>query len=448
MIRFTDIHLTPTSKGTLNVQLRVHYDGSRGFPVIASARLLNGWNTLPWASAAPVPITHGSIVGQPVTFNLHFVGADPAAPFGFTSDGVDLALALPDQPPFQHERFDYIRDWTRDYGDTRPADLDRRTFASAPLTAEAIRSAYDWDENGAWLAVQTQAGGRALVIVQPGPALTVLRWTYFPPSTSGAPPVRGGSYTIPAGGRADLATGTLVADDARADLAWEALDAQHSQARPLGAAQLALWRTAVTVPVAATRVFARGNPQVGTCRDWAEVRDLFDNCNEVPYRQNWCVDDIWGAAGIQLRIVLRRDIQVAANWAQQLPASSLHAFSREQNLPRMLNVYFFRQVEGARAWGAPDHDPGQSNQDGALWVGDRCFDADPACWVRDVITVAHETGHFLALGHLCDDTGTVPRCLPGDAQYLMYGAGTGPDSRRLTDVEVYQARQRAWFYRP
>src|SRR4051812_32929790 len=72
MIRFTDIHLPPAAKGTLTVQVRVHYDGSRGYPVIASARLLDGWKTIPWATAPPVPIPHGSAAGQLVTFALHF----------------------------------------------------------------------------------------------------------------------------------------------------------------------------------------------------------------------------------------------------------------------------------------------------------------------------------------------------------------------------------------
>ena len=43
--------------------------------------------------------------------------------------------------------------------------------------------------------------------------------------------------------------------------------------------------------------------QVGTARTWDEIRDLFDNCNEVPYRQDWCVDNVWNMAGIELRVV-------------------------------------------------------------------------------------------------------------------------------------------------
>jgi hypothetical protein len=448
MIRYTNVSLTPESKGLLNVRLRVQYDGSQGYPVIASARVLSGRQVVPWIAAPPMLVERGYARGMPMTFPMRFVGADPAAPLGLTSDGVEIDLAQPGQPPFYRERIDYIRQWLRDFADVRPADLQRLLFSTTPLTADALRTAYDWDDAGAWLAVQTADGSRVLLAVQPGPALTVLRWVAFPPPGRVVTPVRGTGYTVPAGGFANVRTGQVVASAAEADLAWEALDAPHSQARPLNGANLALWRTPVMEPVAATRVFARGNMQLGTSRTWDEIRDLFDNCNEVPYRRDWCVDNIWGAAGIELRIVLRRDIRVAANWAQQLPATALNRFSRENNVPRMLNVYFFRTVEGARAWGAPDRNPGLSNQAGAVWVGDRCTDADPDCWRRDVITVAHEIGHFLNLVHLCDDTGQLPACVPGDEHYLMYGLGTGLDSRLFHDPEIFRARERAWPYRP
>ncbi len=448
MIRYSNVSLTPESKGLLNVRLRVQYDGSRGFPVVASARVLSGRQELPWAVAPPVMVEKGYARGMPITFLLRFVGADPAGPLGFTSDGVEVALARPGEPPFYQERIDYIRQWLRDFNDVRPVDLQRLTFSADPLDADALRTAYDWDDAGAWLAVQTPDGSRVLLAVQPGPALTVLRWVAFPPPGQVVTPTRGGGYTVPAGGTVNVRTGQVLPTEAGADLHWEALDAQHSQARPVGGALLAPWRTQVMVPVAATRVFAKGNMQVGTTRTWDEIRDLFDNCNEVAQRQDWCVDNIWNAAGIELRIVLRRDIRVAANWAQQLPSPALNRVSRDNNVPRMLNVYFFRQVEGARAWGAPDRNPGLTNQAGAVWVGDRCSDPDPDCWRRDVITVAHEIGHFLNLTHLCDDTGKLPACVPGDEQYLMYGLGTGLTSSLLHDPEIFRARERSWPYRP
>ena len=54
MIRYSNISLTPESKGLLSVRLRVQYDGSQGFPVIASARVVNGRQVVPWIAAPPV----------------------------------------------------------------------------------------------------------------------------------------------------------------------------------------------------------------------------------------------------------------------------------------------------------------------------------------------------------------------------------------------------------
>jgi hypothetical protein len=451
MIQFSNITLTAASKGTLHMRARVQYDGSRGYPVRVAARAVIDRQGYPWVTAPPLIMERGFRGGWPVDFTLRFDSADPAAPYGGTTNGVELGLALPTYPPFYKQRVDYVRQWVRDFADVRAADLDRLPFAATPLSAEQIRGAYDWDDNGAWLAVRPHGGGRVLLVVQPGPELTVMRWTYFPPDDS-VPLIHNDGYTVRPGGRVDAATGTVLPgdapSDAPADFAWDALGPAASQARPRGPAQLALWRTPVMVPVAATRVFARGNPLGGTTRDWTLIRDLFDNCNEEPYRENWCVDNIWSAAGIELRIVLRRDIRVEANLAYQLPATALHTFAREHNVQRMLNVYFLRQVEGARAWGAPDRNPGLLNQDGGLWVGDRCEPGDTTCWRRDVITVAHESGHFLNLGHLCDDLGPASPCEPGDEQYLMYGAGTRPESQQLMDSEIFRARERAWMYRP
>ena len=82
-------------------------------------------------------------------------------------------------------------------------------------------------------------------------------------------------------------------------------------------------------------------------------------------------------------------------------------------------------------------------------MGDRGAEGQTSeCWAEDIVTIAHEAGHFLSLAHRCDNTGAHPPCGPGDEQYLMYGDGTSTVSRLLTDEEIFRARQRAWYYRP
>jgi len=450
-IALTPATIQATSKGLLTI--RTTLIGPPPGPLVVTAVALAQGVPLPWITSPPVPVPAEAGAGAPLTIPLAFYSADPDAPARVSSDGVELQVGPPAGPPLLRHPIAYIREWSRDLPALRPADLAALPFSAAPQSSGALRAAYDGDEQGGLLIARPRAGGLVALVVQPGTACIVLRWyVYGPPGAGAGGPVPAQpGYAVPPGGFVDLAAGRVVADAAAADAVWEpeSPGAAAMQLRPLAGATLAPLRTPIQLALAATRIFASGNPRSGTSRDWDEVRDLFDNCNETPARANFCVDTIWAPAAIEFRIIVRRDIRIPDNWAHELPATALRAFSGEHNLPGVLNVYFLRSVEGARAWGAADRNPGAGGQQGALWVGDRCGPPPtPDCWVEDVITVAHEAGHFLSLAHLCDDTGPAPPCGPGADQYLMYGDGTTPDSRRLTDDEIFHARQRAWYYRP
>ena len=437
------------SKGTLRITTTVSASAALG-PAQLTATA-SGADGLPVGlSSVPVALTVGA-QRQAVTLLLAFTAGDPRAPHRLSSSGVDLQLTQAHGPVVATAHADYVRDWQRDMAALRPGDLDRLPFAAAPVVAEVLRSAYDGDEGGGLLFARRADGATVGLVIQAGTNAEVVRWYDYrdPPAADGLRPARPG-YTIPSGGRVDLFTGRGLPAAAAAATIWErAGSGPLMQLRPPVGMQLATFHTPIMLPLAATRVFAAGNPRAGTGRQWDEIRDLFDNCDEVPYRAGLCVDTVWGAAGIEFRVVVRRDIRIPDNWAHELPAPALRDFSQAHNVPGLLNVYFFRSVEGARAWGAADRHPGARGQNGALWVGDRCA-ADPsaACWADDVITLAHEAGHFLTLNHRCDDSAAGPPCTPADATYLMYGDGTNPDSRGLTAAEVARARRRAWAYRP
>jgi hypothetical protein len=454
MIDIVNLQIHPRSKGTLAVQATISDSSTASGPLLLKGQVTALGTPLPWITATPVPVTLVPGDTVPVSITLRFIAPDLDAPLQLSSDGIDLQLAAPDGTTVAQTHVDYIRDWFRDLPDFRPAYLARLPYAPLPLDFETVCAAYDGDEGGSLVFAQTHGAIIGLVVgVETGAsALEVLRWFDF-----GADPqdlahgrLAQPGYRVPPGSYVDLAHGRVVADAAQADAIWERGSGAPPalRLRPLHGAGLATLQTPVMLPLAATRVFARGNPRDGTRRDWPEIRDLFDNCNEESYRTDFCVDNLWAPAAIEFRIVIRREIRIADNWAHELPVPALADFAHDYNLPGLLNVYFCRSVEGARAWGAPDRDLRLAGQQGALWVGDRCpDDHSTGCWTADVITVAHEAGHFLSLLHRCDDTQGHP-CGPGEDTYLMYGDGTGPQSRRLTHEEIFRARQRAWLYRP
>ncbi len=436
------------SKGTLQITTHVTLDSAGSAMLTATARGADG---LPVGLSSTTTVIAAGARAATVTLLLIFADADPTAPHRLSSSGVELALTGTAGTPLATAQRDWVRDWQRDVAALRIGDLDRLLFAAAPVSSAALRAAYDGDEGGGLLFARRSDGATVGLVIAAGAAIEVLRWYDYrdPPGPDGLRLARPG-YTIPPGGAVDLFSGRVGAVGP-ASAVWESGAAPDSamQLRPLPGTRLAPFRTPVMLPLAATRVFAAGNPRAGTARHWDEIRDLFDNCDEVPYRAGLCVDTVWVAAGIEFRLVMRRDIRIADNWAHELPATALRDFSRVHNVAGVLNVYFFRSVEGARAWGAADRTPGGAGQSGALWVGDRCTtDLTAGCWAEDVITVAHEAGHFLNLNHRCDDTESGSPCTPADAAYLMYGDGTSLASRLLTDDEAARARRCAWAYRP
>ena len=438
------------SKGMLRITTQITADPTMG-PAQLTATAIGADGLPVGLSSAPLAIAAGTR-RQTVTLLLAFAAGAASAPHRLSSSGVDLHLTLANGTVAATAHADYVRDWQRDVAALRPGDLDRLPFAAGPVPTAALEAAYDGDEGGGLLFARRADGATVGLVIQAGAAAVVVRWYDYrdPPGPDGLRPPQPG-YSIPLGGAVDLFSGRALPMMDAAGAVWEPMAGGDPtlQLRPPVGTQVATFRTPIMLPLAATRIFAAGNPRAGTGRHWDEIRDLFDNCDEVPYRAGLCVDTVWGAAGIEFRLILRRDIRVPDNWAHELPATVLRDFSQAHNVPGLLNVYFFRSVEGARAWGAADRNPGTTGQSGALWVGDRCA-ADPnaACWAEDVITVAHEAGHFLTLTHRCDDSTAGPPCTPADAAYLMYGDGTNPDSRRLTDAEVARARRRTWVYRP
>ena len=200
-------------------------------------------------------------------------------------------------------------------------------------------------------------------------------------------------------------------------------------------------RPPIVVDVDAHVMIGEDDNTIRPTRTNAEIRDIFDNLNRTAHRRNWSTDHVWQQAEIRFCLHGIHTHIIRDDWAANMDKDHLRTVSREHNIANRMNVYFFRDVEGARAWGG-------SGTTGALWIGDRCTGNNTAnCWRGDVITLSHETGHFFTLGHICDDDANPPDpCTPDEEQFLMYGDGTHPTSRILTPPEQDNARPRAASY--
>jgi hypothetical protein len=176
-------------------------------------------------------------------------------------------------------------------------------------------------------------------------------------------------------------------------------------------------------------------------RTEAEIRDIFDNRGVTAHRRNWSTDHVWQQAEVRFRLQEIHTHTIRDDWAVSMDSDHLRTVSSAHNTADRMNVYFFRDVDGARAWGG-------SGATGGLWVGDRCTGVNTAdCWRGDIITLSHESGHFFTLPHVCDDDWTPPDpCVPAEEQFLMYGDGTRRTSRILTPAEQDNARTTASGY--
>ena len=107
-----------------------------------------------------------------------------------------------------------------------------------------------------------------------------------------------------------------------------------------------------------------------------------------------------------------------------------------------INCFFFRDVEGATAWGF---------NGGPCLIGDEGDEVLDATGMQHV--VAHEVGHALCLPHVCAKEGESPTgtsfgrlCEDQDKGFLMFPFWNLSHEMKLTDTEIETARMAATHY--
>ena len=176
----------------------------------------------------------------------------------------------------------------------------------------------------------------------------------------------------------------------------------------------------------------------GTTLGWPEVRAMFEADAAADGSDGTTVNDLWAGTGVRFAIAAERDHGISSAYADFLPADS-----RLRNPvilpllePGVVNLLLVREIDGA--WGsAREYLPMRPYLPNFILLGDRLgVPAGPGPagrWQRNLVTLAHEFGHVLGLGHV------------GWIDNVMYGNGTRSESRDLVVTQVSRARHVAGF---
>ncbi|MCP4074214.1 MAG: hypothetical protein GY742_21195 [Hyphomicrobiales bacterium] len=180
---------------------------------------------------------------------------------------------------------------------------------------------------------------------------------------------------------------------------------------------------------------SQGEPSIrldkdhGTVRSIDEIRDIFDGSRRSRSSNGNSVNRIWKAAGIKFRLIAIVDEGLPLVRSIGIDHESVIDVASHLNTPKMVNVYFFQNITGARGVGGWSPDPLQE----MLRLVPFAAGEDTDSWDGTVIVMAHELGHLLNLSHM------------SDSENLMYPSAW--DSATLIPMQIMIARNQARYYR-
>lgn len=167
----------------------------------------------------------------------------------------------------------------------------------------------------------------------------------------------------------------------------------------------------------------------GTVRSIDEIRDLFDGGRRSDFCSGYSVNKVWDPAGIDFRLIAIVDEGVPVVRSLGIDHESVIDVARDLNTPKMVNVYFFQNIIGARGVGGWSPDPLQDMVRLVPFAAAEDLDSLDGT----VVVLAHELGHLLNLGHHLD------------VDNLMHPRAW--DQANLAPIQIIIARNHAGYYR-
>jgi hypothetical protein len=178
----------------------------------------------------------------------------------------------------------------------------------------------------------------------------------------------------------------------------------------------------------------------GTEVSLQEIRAFFIADLSLEYTtEGPTVNDIWAPAGIRFQLVATADHMISSHYADLMPLTSYffeRYFARRFNTTGVLNLYFVREIIGAKGHaGIYLHGAEEDWSYALVHDGDERL-GTYGRWNGRVITMAHEFGHFLGLSH--------------NAEWKNVMTGGGTHYRSSIELEKPQwriAQHRARYFR-
>lgn len=169
----------------------------------------------------------------------------------------------------------------------------------------------------------------------------------------------------------------------------------------------------------------------GTQRTRLEIPAFFSPVPDLPFTGGLTVNAVWAPAEIEFRLIDTVEHSIDSDLADMMSADTRIYEPLAESLGRSdaVNLFLVRALEGADGRAMDYYAPGGGRKASAF-LGDLGeLDATSPRWQRDIVVIAHELGHLLALPHM-----------PHEANLMHPAAGPGATILANTQRRIAEAR--------